>query len=112
MTGESPVQFVHTSRAAKWACASARLCRAAGGPRGACGAVAAVQQNGPVHCLCTPLCGAAGGPYEVVLAAVQHDGDALQLPSADLQEDRAIVLAAVQRHGDALYYALTTPLQR
>ena len=63
-------------------------------------------------CLCTPLCGAAGGPYEVVLAAVQHDGDALQLPSADLQEDRAIVLAAVQRHGDALYYALTTPLQR
>jgi len=51
--------------------------------------------------------------HEVVLAAVQHDGDALQLPSADLQEDRAIVLAAVQSgHGDALYYALTTPLQR
>ena len=40
-----------------------------------------------------------------MLAAVQHDGDALQLASADLQEDRAIVLAAVQRHGDALYYA-------
>ena len=88
------------------------LCRAAGGPRGACGAVAAVQQNGP-ECAYVRLSAELRADHEVVLAAVQHDGDALQLPSADLQEDCAIVLAAVQiRHGDALYYALTTPLQR
>ena len=42
---------------------------------------------------------------EVVLAAVQQDGLALQFASEDLRADREVVLAAVQQHGLALQYA-------
>ena len=42
---------------------------------------------------------------EVVLAAVQQDGCALQYASAELKADKEVVLAAVQQDGDALYYA-------
>merc|ERR1711935_230524 len=42
---------------------------------------------------------------EVVLAAVQQDGDALYYASAELKADREVVLAAlVQQDGDALCY--------
>ena len=42
---------------------------------------------------------------EVVLAAVQQCGRALEHASADLQADRDFVLAAVQRNGDAFRHA-------
>ena len=42
---------------------------------------------------------------EVVLAAVQQNGDALYYASTELQADREIVLAAVQQYGDALKHA-------
>jgi hypothetical protein len=42
---------------------------------------------------------------EVVLAAVQQIGSALRSASAELQANREVVLAAVQQNGDALRYA-------
>ena len=45
------------------------------------------------------------GDRDVVLAAVQQDGDALEYASAELQADREVVLAAVQQDGYALEYA-------
>ena len=42
---------------------------------------------------------------EIVLAAVQEHGYALELASAELKADREVVLAAVQRNGGALRYA-------
>ena len=42
---------------------------------------------------------------EVVLAAVQQDGDALKFPSPVLREDREVVLAAVQQSCRAIRFA-------
>ena len=42
---------------------------------------------------------------EIVLAAVQNDGDALDDAAEELQADKEIVLAAVQQNGFALVYA-------
>lgn len=42
---------------------------------------------------------------EVVLAAVQQSGDALQFASDGLREDREVVLAAVQKKGSAIRWA-------
>ena len=44
---------------------------------------------------------------EVVLAAVQNNGYMLQYASAELQADREVVLAAVKVEGGALRYAST-----
>lgn len=43
---------------------------------------------------------------DVVLAAVQHSGDALQFASDGLRGSREIVLAAVQKKGSAIRWAL------
>jgi len=43
--------------------------------------------------------------HEVVLAAVQQDGLALEFASAELRDDHEIVLAAVQQNVQALQYA-------
>eukprot|EP00971_Amphidinium_carterae_P009031 178370-Amphidinium_carterae.1 len=42
---------------------------------------------------------------EVVLAAVQHNGTALEFAAEALKGDRDVVLAAVQADGYALQYA-------
>jgi hypothetical protein len=47
----------------------------------------------------------ASSVKDIVLAAVQKDGFALQFASEDLKNDREIVLAAVQQNGLALAYA-------
>jgi len=42
---------------------------------------------------------------EIVLTAVQRNGNALRHASDELKKDREIVLAAVQENGSALCYA-------
>ena len=45
------------------------------------------------------------GYREIVLAAVQENGYALEFAPKELKRDREIVLAAVQKHALALQFA-------
>lgn len=64
----------------------------------------ACVQNFPLGGL--PLCGrAARSDPEVVLAAVELNGSALQSAAAPLRDDLAVVLASVRQDGEALQFA-------
>ena len=64
--------------------------------------LAAVQQNGQAFNYASDTLKA---DREVVLAAVKQDGQALESASEALRADRDVVMAAVQQNGQALNYA-------
>ena len=61
--------------------------------------LAAVQQTAMRSYAAAPL----KADREIVLAAVQQNGEALEYAAEPLKADREIVLVAVQQNGDALY---------
>ena len=69
--------------------------------------LAKMKEGIPLKYICENL----RGDRDVVLAAVSHDGRALQLASPELQADKNVVLAAV-KHDKEMYLIASEELQR